>query len=92
MFTKVVAHELGHQLGILHDYREINGTKSGGRFAMKTGNECTNIHGIMDFDSARIRWSECSAEDLERYYQEVVAKYGKFCMEQLRGQTSCRLR
>ena len=58
----VLAHEIGHALGLEHDFLERPRLK---RYDSKN-QSCTNIGGIMDYNEFHYHriWSHCSREDL----------------------------
>ena len=71
-----MAHEIGHNLGMYHDF---NGSPSSPR-SCRSGESCKGIGGIMDYTNSRVRWSCCSVQDFNDYYNSVVNNLGKFCM------------
>jgi len=73
-----MSHELGHNLGMPHDFINPISTPKTIRRDSK-GNSCTDIYGVMDYGQAKI-WSTCSVEQFTAYYNEIVNKTGKFCM------------
>ena len=64
---QIVAHEIGHNLGMLHDFN--GGNTNSQRY--EGGQLCTNVGGIMDYRSNPYRWSACSVGDFTRYYNRV---------------------
>ena len=74
----VFAHELGHALGIEHDFNDNTG---GDRFD-KNGVSCTYINGIMDYGarSSINKFTTCSREDFRDYYNNVLDTYNSFCL------------
>ncbi len=65
-----MAHEIGHLLGMDHDFLKNNPDKI--RFD-KNNESCTKIDGIMDYtESRKSRWSPCSVEDFKDYYSSLL--------------------
>ena len=75
----VLAHELGHALGMQHDFKKD--VKSNIRYDSK-GNRCTGVNGMMDYVTRRSvnKFTTCSREDFAAWYQRVVGTYGSFCL------------
>ena len=75
----VLAHELGHALGMQHDFKKD--LKSNIRYDSK-GNRCTGVNGMMDYVTRRSvnKFTTCSREDFAAWYQRVVGTYGSFCL------------
>ena len=76
---KVLAHEIGHALGITHDFG------SGGTGDIRydrSGDRCTGINGLMDYGARRRvnKFSSCSREDFGNWYRRVLNVYGSFCL------------
>ena len=63
-----MAHEIGHNLGMEHDF--VGGNINRKRFS-KNGEQCTGIGGYMDYRDNPTRWSPCSAEDFHAYFSGV---------------------
>ena len=71
---KVLAHELGHNFGMGHDFWERHGGDGG---------PCDG-KGIMSYGSyAYSQWSSCSKSDWERHY--ASEEWGKGCLEDISG-------
>ena len=70
-----MAHEIGHNLGLWHDFDKRH----------KEGNEFPcNMKGLMsyDMDLGFWEWSECSKKDFQAYYNVITQKKGlPWCME-----------
>ena len=78
--VQVFAHELGHSLGMYHDFAG-NGNRQEGKD--KSGNNCKGIGGIMDYNGPMETWTQCSREDMADYFTSLSkmllnCKGGKF--------------
>ena len=62
-----MAHEIGHNLGMAHDFGE---TKDEPRYS-STSENCLNAKGYMSYDANPKIWSPCSVEDFTAYFQSV---------------------
>ena len=74
----VFAHELGHALGMDHDF-----TSSGGDRFDRNGVKCTDINGLLDYGSRSSvdKFSTCSKQDFRDYYNRVLQTYNnEFCL------------
>jgi len=63
--SEVVAHEMGHNMGMLHDFDEKHGGENG---------PCSG-QGMMSYGSYPNVWSTCSKKDLLARYNEIVAEW-----------------
>ena len=83
----VIAHEIGHLLGIKHDFQDTNENEPLKRAKLSYGGKnCTNVNGIMDHGDAthnNLKWTACSIEYLRMYHQNVkdVSSPELFCLE-----------
>jgi len=61
--SEVVAHEMGHNMGMLHDFDEEHGGENG---------PCDG-NGIMSYGSTPNVWSTCSRSDFLALYNQIMA-------------------
>ena len=64
-----MAHEVGHNLGMKHDFDEAHGGDS---------SSCNQDNHIMSYGSSKEKWSTCSKADFEARYLQVQSNW---CME-----------
>ncbi|CAB4054923.1 unnamed protein product [Lepeophtheirus salmonis] len=67
--AKVVAHEMGHNMGMSHDFDKVH-----------SGNKCT---GIMDYGKTPDTWSSCSQDDFKNHYFSITKSGKEHCLEVL---------
>jgi hypothetical protein len=75
----VIAHEIGHNLGMDHDFVTNDDDTSSPRYS-STGADCTDVGGIMDYTNTKTRWSPCSVEDFNAYFNSMGGQTGEFCL------------
>ena len=65
-----MAHEIGHGLGMDHDFRVVNGRRVGYRLCYRNTGRCVpcmGVGGIMDYYNTKTRWSPCSNYFIHKY-------------------------
>jgi len=67
-----VAHEIGHLMGMWHDFKEIADHRK-----KCSKREAGNF--LMDYGKNRIEWSKCSNQDFKTFYQRIVTTK-EFCL------------
>ena len=67
------AHEIGHLLGMWHDFSANHGGKTG---------TCNKHAGIMSYEAMKKgkHWSTCSKKDFQTHYNTIVGRGGTWCM------------
>jgi len=71
-----VAHEIGHLLGMFHDFKPSKNNARRCSIQKKNPN-------FMNYADTRTDWSECSNVDFKVYYGRVVANSNdQFCLEE----------
>ena len=71
-----LAHEIGHVLGISHDFTDVPNKRKRCINDKKAGRL------IMNYGEPRIEWSQCSNQDFRRLYNSVIYTKEKFCLQE----------
>ena len=69
-YFQVVAHEMGHNMGMTHDFTYPHKTKG--------------CNGIMDYGESEDKWSECSKSDFIAQYEAKTLGNKPHCMKGLK--------
>ena len=70
-----VAHEIGHLLGMEHDFVSGKRNQTCGR-GKWTGES------LMNYGDDRTEWSECSNKDFKVYYNRIYSEREEFCLKE----------
>ena len=71
MYFQLMAHELGHNLGMQHDFANYNNFL------------CGQSDGLMSYgfyDAPERHWSMCSQRNFKAHYQNMKNQNGAWCM------------
>ena len=71
---QIAAHEIGHNLGMDHDFAKKHGGKTG---------TCNKYAGIMSYQTPLQKgkhWSTCSKKDFQTHYNTILNRGGTWCL------------
>ena len=74
--AELAAHEIGHNLGMLHDF----GRSTRDKRTAKNGDACTGVGGYMDYRPRPKKWSQCSVDDFTSYYNRETSNGKNWCL------------
>jgi len=74
-----MAHELGHNLGMNHDFLDPY-TNPKTPYLDSNGVSCTDSNGVMDYYVTVQKWTTCSVERFTSHFNKVISENGIFCM------------
>jgi len=63
--AEIITHEIGHQLGMGHDFVGMDSTN------LKTGPDGKKCSGFMDYNETTDQWSKCSNADMKKFLNSL---------------------
>ena len=71
---QTIAHEIGHTLGMAHDFDQKTYNSNGKYVYRKYQKSKKDCKGLMDYLDNGVGWSACSARDFSRYLTSAGTK------------------
>ena len=63
-----MSHEIGHNIGLFHDFDKRHGGNGKMKSAGWPNGQCETNYAIMSYDSSETSWSQCNKLDFEAHY------------------------